>query len=229
MIISRDSFPDIARLDAEIVLISEWTVDIPKRQQTAAEIAITAWEHEAWPEGLLSDNYFVEIEGDSVLHYSQWTSEKTTDEFVRTDRAKWLRKTDADPDSERHEITPYRLYRSFVPTDSPDDRGCIVVISFETDGPEWQRKLVDWLVDRLPDNEPHPGMISNHFHISIDGNRVLNYTEWTDEEAHRDVVERDLREDDEVPKMLDSMAGVRPQGYKRFTLHRSLTKSYSRT
>jgi hypothetical protein len=224
MTISRDSGPDITRPDADIALISEWTVKTSKRQRVAAETASTTWEHGPWPEGLLSDNYFVEIDGDTVLHYSQWTIEETADEFVQTDRPEWMCKIDADPDSERHEITPYRLYRSFVPDGSPRRRGCIVVISFETDGPEWQRKLVDWLVDRLPDNPPPPGNISNHFHLSTDGTRVFNYTEWTDEEAHRGVVENSLREDDEVPQMLDAMAGVRGQGYKRFNLHRSLAK-----
>jgi heme-degrading monooxygenase HmoA len=224
MTTSRDSPPDITRTDADIALINEWTVDTPKRQRAAAETAIDAVEHGPWPEGLLSDNYFVEIDGDTVLHYSQWTSEETADEWVRTDRQEWTQRIDAVPDIERHEITPYRLYRSFVPDGSPHRRGCIVVISFETDGPEWQRKLVDWLVERLPDNPPPPGNISNHFHLSTDGTRVFNYTEWTDEEAHQDTVENHLREDDEVPQMIDAMAGVRGLGYKRFNLHQSLAK-----
>ena len=215
MTASRDSLPAITRPDSDIVLISEWIVDTPERQRATAETAINAWEHD-WPEGLLSHSCFVGIEDTTVLHYSQWTSEEAADEGMH--------ELDAVVDSERHEITPYRLYRSFVPDSSSRPRGCIVVISFETDGPEWQRKLVDWLVDRLPDSEPHPGMISNHFHISTDGTRMLNYTEWTDEEAHRDVVENDLRESDEVPQMIDAMTGVRGLGYKRFTFHRHLAK-----
>jgi heme-degrading monooxygenase HmoA len=222
MTTNRDSLPDIARPDSDIALISEWTVDTPERRRIVAETAIDAMEHGTWPEGLLSDNYFLGINEGTVLRYSQWTSEETADEFVRTDRSEWTRRTDAIRDRERHGITPYRLYRSFVPDGPPRSCGCVVVITFETDGREWQRRLVDWLVDRLPDNPPHPGNIANHFHLSTDGTRVFNYTEWTDKEAHRDVVENDLREDDEVPQMIDAMDGVKGLGYKRFTHHRSL-------
>lgn len=218
----RDSFPDITRPDADIALINEWTVDAPKHQRATTETAIDPVEHGTWPEGLLSDNYFVELDGKTVLHYSQWTSEETAAEFVRTDYPEWTERIDAIQDSERDGSTLYRLYRSFVPDGSPRTPGCIVVITFETDGLEWQHKLVDWLVDRLPDSEPHPGNLANHFHISTDGTRVFNYTEWTDAEAHRTVVENDLREDDEVPQMIDAMAGVRRLGYKRFNHHQSL-------
>jgi erythromycin esterase len=223
MTVHRDSLPDITRPDTDIALVSEWTVNTPQRQRAVVETAIDTWEHD-WPEGLLSHNCFVGTEDITVLHFSQWSSEETAAEWVRTDHQAWLREIDAVADSEHHEIVPYRLYRSFVPGGPPHTRGCIVVITFDTDGPEWQRKLVDWLVDRLPDSEPHPGMISNHFHLSTDGTQVLNYTEWTDADAHRDVIETDLREDSEVPQMIDSMAGVTPLGYKRFQLHRSLGK-----
>lgn len=221
---TRDSFPDITRPDADIDLISEWVVDTPQ-QRAAVKSAIDAVEHETWPEGLLSDNYYVELDGDIVLNYSQWKSEKTAVEFVQTDYSEWTEKIGDAPDSERHVLTPYRLYRSFIPDGSLRRPGCIVVITFETDGPEWQHKLIDWLVDRLPNNNmPQPGNISNHFHISTDGTRVFNYTEWTDANAHREVVENDLQENDEVPQMIDSMEGVRGLGYKRFNLYRSLAK-----
>lgn len=164
------------------------------------------------------------IEVGKVILDTFQRSEETADKFAQTDHPEWTDGIDAVPDSERHAITPYWLYRSFVPDGSPRRPGCIVVITFETDGSEWQHKLVGWLVDRLPDNVPHLGNISNHFHISTDGTRVFNYTEWTDEEAHQDVVENDLGEDDEVPQMIDAMAGVRGLGYKRFNPYRSLAK-----
>ena len=34
----------------------------------------------------------------------------------------------------------------------------------------------------------HPGGISGHFHISVDGTRVLNYAEWVDEASHVEAV-----------------------------------------
>jgi hypothetical protein len=32
-------------------------------------------------------------------------------------------------------------------------------------------------------------MLSAHVHVSVDGSRVLNYAEWTSEDAHRNAVE----------------------------------------
>jgi hypothetical protein len=71
-----------------------------------------------------------------------------------------------------------------------------VVVSVTFDGPDEARlrAWVDAVFDALAAEEDlHPGGISGHFHVSTDGTRVLNYAEWTSEEAHREALERSSR------------------------------------
>jgi Antibiotic biosynthesis monooxygenase len=85
---------------------------------------------------------------------------------------------------------PYRLYRSHVNADLQDTMPgsrCVVIVTIDFDGSDEQR-LRGWInavVDAL-EAEPNaiPGMICGHFHASLAGNRVLNYAEWTSEQAY---------------------------------------------
>lgn len=68
---------------------------------------------------------------------------------------------------------------------------------------------------------PMAGSIAAHFHASTDGTRVLNYAEWTDEQAHIDMVTADdphgVRR-----RVTGEMPGVRPCGYRRWQPHATL-------
>jgi hypothetical protein len=59
-----------------------------------------------------------------------------------------------------------------------------------------------------------------------DGTRVLNYAEWTDEDAHRRMVEADSTPTDDEWKTRISTGtpGVRFTGFTRYHLHHSLTR-----
>ena len=80
----------------------------------------------------------------------------------------------------------YRRYRSATRPEAAEP-GCIVAVSVEFDGPDdaRQRAWVDTVFDALAaEASPAPGGIGAHFHVSLDGTRVLNYAEWVDEAAH---------------------------------------------
>ena len=50
---------------------------------------------------------------------------------------------------------------------------------------------MDLVLEALAGEEdPHPGGISAHFHVSTDRMRVLNYAEWLSAEAHVEALER---------------------------------------
>lgn len=65
-------------------------------------------------------------------------------------------------------------------------------------------------------------MIASHFHRGVDGTRVLNYAEFTGEQAHDEVLQTRLRADDEVPWLIDEMPGVTPLGYERCHVCKSI-------
>jgi hypothetical protein len=222
------ALPDISRPDAGLVLISEWTVATPERQRAAADAAMAAWDEVAWPDGLLSHTALVSTDGETVLHYSQWTGEDAHREYLRTDPPERIRRIDQDvPGIERHGVVRHRRYRSLVLGDGDQRPGCIVVVRFETDGHDTAQRFVDRLLDENPglasrsDVEPPDGMLSNHFHISTDGTRVVNYAEFADEEAHRRVVRNNLRDEDDVPQLIGDTPGLKLIGFKRFLDWRS--------
>jgi hypothetical protein len=107
------------------------------------------------------------------------------------------------------------------PTRKP---GCIVIVSFETDDFKQQQAFVDTLIDTVEsrENPRHRGSIASHFHLGIDGKRVLNYAEFVDEQSHEDVIQTMLRKDDEVPRLIHKMSGLKPLGFERFRLYRSI-------
>ncbi|WP_119460345.1 antibiotic biosynthesis monooxygenase [Rhodospirillaceae bacterium SYSU D60014] len=230
MTTTANPLPDITRPDVGTVLVSPWLVDTPERQQAAVEATIAAWESAPWPHGFLSLSCFVSSDGETVLNYAQWTSDEAHHEFVRTQRPTLVRGIDdAVPGIERPGVVRYRLYRSHVSDGPPRTADCIVIISIQANGPERARQWIDTVLDALKaETDPHAGLISAHFHISIDGTRILNYAEWTDEQAHREALERSgpgTIGSAPAWRQVQTMPGVTHIGFKRYRLQRSLSPS----
>jgi hypothetical protein len=224
-------FPTIGRPDAGVVLVSQWQVGTSERQRLAIEEATAAWKGIAWPDALLSVAWFASTDGESVFTYSQWTGDEGADAFARTDGPTFLQRLpEVVPGLEIRPPTRYRLYRSGARENAPTP-GCVVVVSIEFDGPDpaRQRHWVDLVFDALAaEPAPHPGGISGHFHVSVDGTRVLNYAEWTSDDAHRDAIERSGQGAVGAgPKWRDvqTYAGVVRSGFTRYQLLATLPRT----
>ena len=218
----RNRPPDIRRPDSDVVLIGERRVGIAARQQAAADAALEAWERLPWPEGLLSHNCFGSEDGETVVHYSQWTDEDAVEKFKRADqgakaanggRARVI--LDAAPEVERLGVAAYRVYRSVAWNDGGSP-GCIVMIRFEVDGLDQQLRLYQSLAAAGARSTRPEGLLAVHFHFSVDRKNVLNYTEWSDAEAHRESLDGALVADRR--RVINGLSGVRPLGYKRYRL-----------
>jgi adenine deaminase len=63
----------------------------------------------------------------------------------------------------------------------------------------------------------HPGGIAGHFHVSVDGTRVLNYAEWVDEASHVQAV-GDAGSIGRAPawRRVQTMPGVVNLGFRRY-------------
>ncbi|MFD3947869.1 antibiotic biosynthesis monooxygenase [Streptomyces sp. NPDC058579] len=190
-----DARPDLHRPDAGIVFVSTWRVGTPERQRATVDAIAKTWESRDWPDvGLLSYSVYIGTDGDTLLHYSQWTGEEAYQEFVRTLREDRNAEIDAAvPGIERVGIDRYTLYRSTPLGDGTDTRipGCVVIVDVEFDGPDAgrQRAWVDGVFEALEtDPNPAPGGIAGHFHIGVDGTKVLNYAEWESEQAHAEAL-----------------------------------------
>jgi heme-degrading monooxygenase HmoA len=221
-----NSLPNISRPDVGLVIVNEWALGTPDRQRAAVDAAMAAWDTAPWPEGLLTHNCFLATDGDRVLNYWQWSGEEAYREFLRTDCPERVRRIDdAVPGIERYEITLYRLYRSaftFGPQQVP---GCVVLVSVEFEGADEQRqqKWVDTAITVDAESEPQLAGISGHFHLSTDGTRVLNYSEWTSEEAHREALARTTgRTDVREAECHAGFPGVKRHSVSVYHFYRSL-------
>lgn len=195
-----DDLPDITRSDAAIVLTGRWRTASPHETRAAADAALTAWEHIPWPAGLLTHNVYVAETGDSVLHYSQWADRTAVDAYRRLDRSErpWSYVRHEVPGIERGGYKTYEWYRDYHPAGGPTSAaGCIVVVDIPLKHPDAnrQRAWIDMVITALEtDPEPAPGLISAHFHRSLDGARVLNYAQWTRADAHMAALADDRQE-----------------------------------
>lgn len=187
------ALPHIAGPHSNKIIVGEWTVDTPERQHATVNTFVEIWRETAWPEGLLLASLLLSTDGKSVVNYAQWKSDEAYDAFVQTTRQSIAERVNrAVPNIRRQPPVDYRLYRSGVRDGAPVP-GCVVLVSVEFDGPDQarQRRWIDAVFEAIEgDPDLPPGGISAHFHVSIDGTRVLNYAEWTDEKAHQDAIDR---------------------------------------
>ncbi len=223
MIGSASRFPDVTRRDAGTILVSPWIVGTPERQHAAIEATLAEWSHRTDTAGFLSLSGFASADGGSVLNYAQWTSDAAHLAFMQSARPALVREIDTVvPGIERPGVVRYRLHRSVV----PDRRrwrvpGTMVAVTFDVEGPDVQRALIDVLVTRGPAlTDPHPGLIAAHFHVSVDGRRVLNYSEWTDATAHADFLASSTSA--RTRPLIEAMRDVTSFGFVRYHLHGSI-------
>jgi hypothetical protein len=163
-----NTLPDIDRPDVRIAVVRQFPVDSPAQQRDVADATLAAWHAAPWPDALISRTCYVSTDEQRVLTYEQWR--------------------DDQPDLEDPAAIAYRLYRSGVRDDAPVP-GCIVIVEVQTDTGDTARTWIDAVFDALAAEVTlHPGGISGHFHVSLDGTRVLNYAEWVDEASHIEAV-----------------------------------------
>ncbi|MCB5909987.1 antibiotic biosynthesis monooxygenase [Streptomyces pinistramenti] len=204
--------PDLRRADAATVFVGQRHV--PNRADAHRELERTAveWSSVPWPAGILSFSCYLSVEEDTVLTYVQCAGGNSAQLFVRSFHER------AGAGS-----VEYRLTRSVLPPGSSGSPACVVIATFDVDGAERQERVVSSLVEALDGMPPEqsPGMLSANFHASIDGTRVLNYAEWTSDDAHLAFLDSATRVT--TMRVSGDVPGVRPIGFKRYHLHRSIT------
>ncbi|MGW6935360.1 hypothetical protein ACWGE0_35235 [Lentzea sp. NPDC054927] len=65
--------PAIDRSDVDSVVVRVHTAP-PDRQLLVADAVVLHWVRSPWPDGLLSRNCYISVDGTSVLTYEQWKS-----------------------------------------------------------------------------------------------------------------------------------------------------------
>ncbi|MFI2027021.1 antibiotic biosynthesis monooxygenase [Streptomyces buecherae] len=192
------AYPDATRADAGLATFSTWRVGTPERQRAAVDAIAATWQRLPWPTPeLLGYSVYTGTDGETLLHYTQWTSEAAREAYVRAGRqvAHAAEIDAAVPGIERDGVTSYRLYRSaFTPGARGPQApavGCAIAVTIDFDGPDEARlrRWVDgWFDGDEPEVDDFDGLLAAHFHVSTDGTRVLNYAEWVSAQAHIDAL-----------------------------------------
>lgn len=158
------TLPDPAVADGGLVFLSTWSTGTPERQRATAEAIAGAWGSRPWPhEGLLSYTVYAGADGSTLAHRSHWRNEEAYQDFFAHGRDERNAEIDeAVPGIERLGLHRTRL-RDGTARAAGDDRvaGAIVITEGEEGPPEGA-----------------PGLISVHFHVTTDGERVIRYEEW---------------------------------------------------
>ncbi|GJF22595.1 antibiotic biosynthesis monooxygenase [Streptomyces flaveolus] len=204
------AYPDIRRPDAHAVFVTQWYV--PGRAAGLALLDEVAGQwRDARPDGVIAFHAYLGTDNDTVLTYVQARHADSYRPFVRTLTG-----------TARAEAVEYRLRRSVVRGTSSSAPGCVVVAAFDVDGAERQERIIEAVVEALDGapEEQHRGMLTAHFHTSTDGSRVLNYAEWTSDEAHEAFLRGTTRQ--ATLRATGATPGVRPIGFKRYHLHHSI-------
>jgi hypothetical protein len=170
-----------------IVAVSTFDVGTPARLAALVEASAAAWQTLPWPATLAGITWLASLDGARALAYVQWTSDAEFEAYGRTHRPVLAAHFAAAlPDLPPAAPVFYRRYRSGRRPDAPAP-GCIVIVSVDLDGPDEARQCawVDTVFDAMAaEATPPAGGISGHFHVSLDGRRILNYAEWVDEASH---------------------------------------------
>ncbi|WP_406456030.1 antibiotic biosynthesis monooxygenase [Streptomyces sp. NBC_00876] len=210
--------PDIARPDVTSVHITHWYAPDRAAALALLDDVSAQWAAAAWPKGLLSFHAYLSTDGDTVLTYVQATRPTAHHDLVRT-----LHGPAAAA------AVSYRLHTSIVLDHSGTPPGAVVVATFDVDGAERQERIVESVAKAVTEAPPaqREGMIGAHFHTATDGSRVLNYAEWTGDEAHLAFLDGAARA--ATLRATGATPGVRPIGFRRFHLHHGITPDRSET
>ncbi len=213
---SRNSI-DARRDDAATVLVNYWYTASHDDALDDLHNVVEQWSTAPWPQELLSFSSYLSIDGHTALTFVQSTGSDSYRPFVRSLRV-----------PARAEAVEYRPHRSILLADPPPEPGCVVVATFDVDGPERQAYIIDAVINAIEQAPPaaNRGMISANFFVSTDGTRVLNFAEWTSDEAHEAFLDGVARA--AALRISQSIPGVRPIGHRRLHVHRVLEPAASR-
>ncbi|MET8212406.1 hypothetical protein ABZT51_41790 [Streptomyces sp. NPDC005373] len=196
--------PALDSPDSAVALVTTVPAAGPDRQRAVAEaVARHGEDADAWPRGLTSLTVYLDEQEDTVLIYTQWSSEQDLDLDLDLAEAPWpigvgLGADEGAVGSGEATATAFRHYRTVrgtaltEPAPVPES---FPVAFFDTADEDAARTWLDGLLTSEERSEgedrAYPGAVAAHLHISLDGTKVLSFSEWLTEDqavAHIEAV-----------------------------------------
>lgn len=133
--------------------------------------------------GFVSANLHQSTDGIKVANYAQWSRRETLENFRnnKTIQAKAAKLFEFDtPDSHLYEIV---VSESKVGLPKITAGEYITHFAEFSMKPENQPRMIELAKEHVKPAMDQPGLISATFHRSLDGTRVINYGQWENKEA----------------------------------------------
>ncbi|MFG2526950.1 antibiotic biosynthesis monooxygenase [Streptomyces sp. NPDC048516] len=167
---------DMPRCDADTILVSEWIVDTPERQQAAAEALLGEWRElctRVQPEAFRQLSCFGRLDGRLLLSVARWASDEAHLAFMREHRAAMVGRIDQEvPGIQRPGLMRYRLLHSVLPDAAPESADALSVLRAEARAAEAVRSWADRTAVTL--REAATAMAGpTHVLVSADGLHAL--------------------------------------------------------
>ena len=135
--------------------------------------------------GFIADAIHRSRDGERVVNYVQWKSQDDYEAYIRNSNLSLATKLSAFPTPDSH------LYEIFIsePADSKmkistDINGLINFGIFKLKKPEEQPRFLEYTQQAVQLVAGQPGLITTHFHRSLDGARAVNYGLWSSQEEY---------------------------------------------
>lgn len=182
----KNILPEVNLPGVGLILISEWLVNGSEEQVRVADAVLKVWEQFQYPECLLSYSCYLSLDGIYIAYYWQWKDEESQQRFLHLLKRK--KKINETLQIEGEMVGKFRLCRRAV-SDTSAVPGCIVIIRRQYESPEITSRFIDAAYNAVKAEEQEwTGCISANFHISMNGLVMVNYAEWTSEQAYHDFV-----------------------------------------
>ncbi|WP_199742853.1 antibiotic biosynthesis monooxygenase [Nocardia stercoris] len=181
MTVAFDARPLIARPGVAAALSIEIPATGVEDQDRIADAVVAHWNRLDWPDTLAAVSCFGNIDGRSVLVYSQWAQEPALDAGGVLVPAGFAAEAP----------TAYHLYRTVpgggVPS-PPPPAYCFPVAFFAVEPGESGRGKIDAMLAaeeaKAGTRRDYPGGIAAHMHVSADDTSIFVLSEWVSVELH---------------------------------------------
>ncbi|GAB3705615.1 hypothetical protein [Nocardiopsis oceani] len=186
---ATDRPPNFQAPNTDLVVSSAWVLRTPERQRAAADALVESWRSSDWPPCLHSYSILIGTDGSTLHHYSRWEGERAFADFQARQRDERVAPVDESvPGIVRQGLQRYRPYRGTQVSEPTVSPGTVVIVTGTFANSTEIKAFIDGMLDSdTPDDEPtgSDGLVSAHFHVSLDGTGLLNYAQWTDDVAYR--------------------------------------------
>ncbi|MFF9495986.1 hypothetical protein [Streptomyces flaveolus] len=188
---SAPARPVLDTADSAVALVTTVRCDGPRWQRAVAEtLTRETRERDDWSDGLISLTVYVDGQEETVLVYTQWaTRRRLTEALEGPESAAWRGDVDAVEGALEAQAIPFRHYRTVrgsavsEPVPLPES---FPVAFFDTADEDAARAWLDGLLaseERTEgEDRAYPGAVAAHLSISLDGTKVLSFSEWLSEE-----------------------------------------------